>query len=432
MNMDVLSRVFNILQRVGGMEQIGQFMTIVYGIVCVFGILNCLLGYRILRFWMMIFGFLIGAGAGFGVTYLSGVEDKMVIAGAMVGLGIVLAIVSFLVYRAGIFVLGFGIGISLSIYLVHPTSSFSFFLCILVGVGLGILAMRYAKGVIIIGTSILGGVLAGVSIAKIGGLEQFPYGVGMAVGIALLGMLIQFAINKDHYDDDDEEDEDDDDPEEEMRRSGKKKNFAQDRENVSEYNGANRRRNSSDRYSDARNDTGERKGNRSRSRNGDSDRRNSSGNRSESRRNGRNAGNSDRNSSSDNRRRTSAAGSSGRSRNGRNSPSEGSRRSQSRSGSENSYSQNRRNTRSAGRSYYDDGDDYDASRERFDPDYRETPDTYEDFEKSQQRKRQLDIENMADFEDDEFEQLRNHEDTKNNRDLLRNLEPDDYDEWEDN
>lgn len=82
MNMDVLSRVFNILQRVGGMEQIGQFMTIVYGIVCVFGILNCLLGYRILRFWMMIFGFLIGAGAGFGVTYLSGVEDKMVIAGA--------------------------------------------------------------------------------------------------------------------------------------------------------------------------------------------------------------------------------------------------------------------------------------------------------------------------------------------------------------
>lgn len=432
MNMDVLSRVFNILQRVGGMEQIGQFMTIVYGIVCVFGILNCLLGYRILRFWMMIFGFLIGAGAGFGVTYLSGVEDKMVIAGAMAGLGIVLAIVSFLVYRAGIFVLGFGIGISLSIYLVHPTSSFSFFLCILVGVGLGILAMRYAKGVIIIGTSILGGVLAGVSIAKIGGLEQFPYGVGMAVGIALLGMLIQFAINKDHYDDDDEEDEDDDEPEEEMRRSGKKKNFAQDRENVSEYNGANRRRNSSDRYSDARNDAGERKGNRSRSRNGDPDRRNSSGNRSESRRNGRNAGSSDRNSSSDNRRRTSAAGSSGRSRNGINSSSEGSRRSRSRSGSENSYSQNRRNTRPEGRSYYDDGDDYDASRERFDPDYRETPDTYEDFEKSQQRKRQLDIENMADFEDDEFEQLRNHEDSKNSRDLLRNLEPDDYDEWEDN
>lgn len=274
MDMDMLSRVFDILQRAGEMERIGQIMTIVYGVICVFGILNCFLGYRILRFWMMIFGFLIGAGAGFGVTYLSGVEDKMMIVGAMAGLGIVLAIVSFLVYRAGIFVLGFGIGISLSIYLVHPTSSFSFFLCILVGVGLGILAMRYAKGVIIIGTSILGGVLAGVSIAKIGGLEQFPYGVGMAVGIALLGMLIQFAINKDRYDDDDEEDEDDDEPEEEVRRSRKKKNSVQDRDTVSGYNGVNRRKTPSDRYSDDKDDTGVREDNHSRRRTGNSDRRN--------------------------------------------------------------------------------------------------------------------------------------------------------------
>lgn len=449
MNMDILSRAFNILQRAGGMEQIGQFMTIVYGVICVFGILNCLLGYRILRFWMMIFGFLIGAGAGFGVTYLSGVEDKMMIVGAMAGLGIVLAIVSFLVYRAGIFVLGFGIGISLSIYLVHPTSSFSFFLCILVGVGLGILAMRYAKGVIIIGTSILGGVLAGFSIAKIGGLEQFPYGIGMAVGIALLGILIQFAINKDHYDDDDEEDEDDDEPEEEVRRSRKKKNSVQDRDTVSEYNGVNRRKTPSDRYSDDKDDIGVRGDNRSRRRAGDSDRRNlrsgeesgrserysdrrnSSGSRSDSRRNGRNTGNLDRNGSSDDRRRTSAAGSSGRNRNGRKSFSEGGRRAQSRSSSENSYNQNRRNTRSAGRSYYDDGDDYDADREHFAPDYQETSDTYGDFEKNQQRKRQLDIENMADFEEDEFEQLRDHEDSKISRDLLKDLDPDDYDEWED-
>lgn len=133
----------------------------------------------------------------------------------MAGFGIVLAIVSFLVYRAGIFVLGFGIGISLSIYLIHPTSSFSFFLCILIGVGLGALAMRYAKGVIIIGTSVLGGVLAGLSIAQMGGLAQFPYGIGMAVGIALLGMLIQFAINKDR--DEEEESEDEDEPYEEER-----------------------------------------------------------------------------------------------------------------------------------------------------------------------------------------------------------------------
>ena len=196
MNMDMLSRGFDILQRAGGMEQISQLMVIVYGVLCVFGLLNCILGYRILRFWMMIFGFIIGAGAGFGVTYMSGVQDKMVIAGAMAGLGIVLAVVSFLIYRAGIFVLGFGIGITLSIYLVHPTSSFSFFLCILIGVGLGVLAMRYAKGVIIVGTSILGGILSGFSAAKLAKMEEIPFGIIFSIGFALVGMLIQFAINK--------------------------------------------------------------------------------------------------------------------------------------------------------------------------------------------------------------------------------------------
>ena len=43
MNMDMLSRGFDILQRAGGMEQISQLMVIVYGVLCVFGLLNCIL-----------------------------------------------------------------------------------------------------------------------------------------------------------------------------------------------------------------------------------------------------------------------------------------------------------------------------------------------------------------------------------------------------
>lgn len=276
MNMDMLSRGFDILQRAGGMEQISQLMVIVYGVLCVFGLLNCILGYRILRFWMMIFGFIIGAGAGFGVTYMSGVQDKMVIAGAMAGLGIVLAVVSFLIYRAGIFVLGFGIGITLSIYLIHPTSSFSFFLCILIGVGLGILAMRYAKGVIIVGTSILGGVLAGLSIAKIAGLAQFPYGVGMAAGIAILGMLIQFAINKDRYDEEDDEEEDDDDgalPEETRKPAGRDRR-GNSREYTSDRNRDDHRYTYENRANDDRESRGERRSRRPSDREGrNSDRR---------------------------------------------------------------------------------------------------------------------------------------------------------------
>lgn len=311
MNMDMLSRGFDILQRAGGMEQISQLMVIVYGVLCVFGLLNCILGYRILRFWMMIFGFIIGAGAGFGVTYMSGVQDKMVIAGAMAGLGIVLAVVSFLIYRAGIFVLGFGIGITLSIYLIHPTSSFSFFLCILIGVGLGILAMRYAKGVIIVGTSILGGVLAGLSIAKIAGLAQFPYGVGMAAGIAILGMLIQFAINKDRYDEEDDEEEDDDDgtlPEETRKPAGRDRR-GNSREYTSDRNRDDHRYTYENRANDDRESRGERRSRRPSDREGrNSDRRER--NYADSRK----RSGSERNSKGSSTERRSTSGTSGRNR----------------------------------------------------------------------------------------------------------------------
>ena len=98
---------------------------------------------------------------GLVAAFLSGAEGKSAYLMAMLILGVILAAISFLIYRAGIFILGAGIGMSLGIYILHPTTSAMFFLCILIGVGLGCLAMRYAREVIIVGTSLLGGVMAG-------------------------------------------------------------------------------------------------------------------------------------------------------------------------------------------------------------------------------------------------------------------------------
>lgn len=206
---EVLARIMNIAERIRGMDQLSQAAMAVFGIVCVFGILNCILGYRLLRFWMLLFGFGIGVTAGFAVVYTSGISDRTIYMIAMVAMGVVLAIIAFLIYRVGIFVLGAGIGLALSIYILHPTTSAVFFLCILIGVGLGLLAMRYAREVIIVGTSILGGVMGGLSLAKLGGMAEIPYGIGMSAGFAILGMLLQFAINKPEDDEDEEGDEDD-------------------------------------------------------------------------------------------------------------------------------------------------------------------------------------------------------------------------------
>ena len=203
---DILWRLTNIIQRVQYMDPQSLGAMAGYGILLVFGILNCILGYRLLRFWMMLFGFILGGVAGFAAAYTTGVTEQFMYIAAVLAGGILLALLAFLIYKVGIFVIGAGIGMALGIYILHPTTSFIFFLCILIGVGLGVLAMRYVKGVLIVGTSLLGGVLSGYSLAQLGNLPQLPIGVAMIVAFAILGMLIQFTINRQSEDDEDEED----------------------------------------------------------------------------------------------------------------------------------------------------------------------------------------------------------------------------------
>ena len=206
---EMLQQFMNMIENTRSIPTMTDISMIGFGVLLVFGVINCILGYRLLRFWMMLCGFIIGAGVGFGVAYSSGVTEKYMYAVIMVGIGVVLAVIAFVSYKIGIFILGAGIGIGLGIYIFHPTSSLVFFFCLLLGAGLGVLAMRQAREILIVGTSLLGGAMAGVSAAKLGGLADFPYGLGMSAGFAILGMLIQFATNRRKRDEDDAaEDED--------------------------------------------------------------------------------------------------------------------------------------------------------------------------------------------------------------------------------
>lgn len=202
---DILKNVLNIAARIHDMQAAGTLAMAFFGIVLVFGLVNCILGYRLLRFWMMIFGFLMGARAGFFGVYEAGASDKTIYVVVMLIAGVVLAVISFAIFKAGIFIIGAGIGLTVTIYLIHPTTSFTFFLCLLTGVGLGFLALRYEREVIIVGTSILGGILSGFATAKLTNMEEIPFGIIFSIGFALVGMLIQFAINRLKYEDEDEE-----------------------------------------------------------------------------------------------------------------------------------------------------------------------------------------------------------------------------------
>ena len=203
---DILQQAMNMLENQGTLPQISSFAVIGFGVLFVLGVVNCILGYRLLRFWMMLFGFLIGAGLGFGVAYSTGVQEKYMYAVFAVVAGVVLAAIAFVSYKVGIFILGMGIGLGLGTYVIHPTTSLTFFFCLMLGVGLGVMAMKQARVILIVGTSLLGGAMAGFSLARLGNMADIPYGVGLSVGFALLGMLIQFATNRVKvYDDEEDE-----------------------------------------------------------------------------------------------------------------------------------------------------------------------------------------------------------------------------------
>ena len=224
--LEILKNVMSIAARVHDMQIAGTLSMVLFGVVLVFGIMNCVLGYRLLRFWMMLFGFLIGAGIGLFAIYEIGLGDKLYYAVGMIGVGLILAILSFAVFKAGIFIMGAGLGLTLTVYVIHPTTSFSFFICLLAGVGLGMLALRYEREVIIVGTSILGGILSGFATAKLANMEEIPFGIIFSIGFALVGMLIQFAINKPRY-------EDEEDYREELEERPRKKRAEADRKEKS-------------------------------------------------------------------------------------------------------------------------------------------------------------------------------------------------------
>ena len=211
---EILRNALNIAGRIHDMQAAGTLALVAFSVVLVFGLLNCILGYRLLRFWMMIFGFLLGAAAGLFGVYQMGAGSKGLYVAGMAGAVILLAIIAFVIFKAGIFIMGAGIGLLLTVYIIHPTTSFTFFICLLVGVGIGFLALKFEREVIIVGTSILGGVLSGFATAKLVKMEEIPFGIIFSVGFALVGMLIQFAINRSKYDD---YEEDYEEPEKEYR-----------------------------------------------------------------------------------------------------------------------------------------------------------------------------------------------------------------------
>lgn len=192
----IVDQVYQFLKNVNAdtvNQVVNENMMIALIVTTVIGILLSMFGLKLLRLWGTILGFLIGAGAGFGVTEMLGLE-QMIVVGATIGAGIILAFLSGFFYKFGIFLLAFLSGIYIAILLLNPQDWIFFIICIVIGLVIGLLALKFMEPIMIVVTSIIGGVIAGDAIATLAGLNNHILRYGIMIVIAVIGAIVQFTL----------------------------------------------------------------------------------------------------------------------------------------------------------------------------------------------------------------------------------------------
>lgn len=195
--MDILSGIISTLNQV--MQAI-SFITLIIGII------QCFFGYKWLRFALAVSGFMTGAVIGSIVGLIGGLNStdsvsdvvNMIIA-VMVIFGIIGAVISYKVYKLGVFLIGFS-----GVYLISLLTSLAgrlmsgndsiaaaFVTALIPAVVAGVLMVKFTKPLIIIYTGISGAYTAAVSLAVLmdGGTFFFT------VALSIAGIYIQCKMN---------------------------------------------------------------------------------------------------------------------------------------------------------------------------------------------------------------------------------------------
>ena len=158
-------------------------------------LLNCFLGYRLKKLWISMIGFLLGIAIGAGITALFS-ENKTVILAAGLVVGILVALLSFRLYLIGVFFHAVLSAYPLIAGLIGKELWWEIALSVIAALLIGLLAVNFVRPVLIIVSAVGGGMQASQIIMGWIAMAN-PWGLyGVAAGLALLGMLVQFRSSK--------------------------------------------------------------------------------------------------------------------------------------------------------------------------------------------------------------------------------------------
>lgn len=182
-----MSQVQNMLERLPA-EMSGVFLAV----TIIMALVNCFFGFRLLKFWISLFGFVTGAGIGYFLgDYFT--HNLIVAVIAAVLCGAVLMLLAFKVYLAGVFVLCGALAYFAINELMLPDIWWKFAICIVIGLLIGCIAVKFVRPAVIVSSGIHGGISSAGAILAAIGLKDQTMAVVTGLALAILGILFQFA-----------------------------------------------------------------------------------------------------------------------------------------------------------------------------------------------------------------------------------------------
>lgn len=170
-----------------------QLMQMLIAMIVV-GLLLCLFGLKLVKVMATITGFVIGAAAGLvvcSVAELTGTTAAIVVFAC----ALIVALLSFFLYRVGVFFWIFNMSMGASFMFIDPEVLIQIVIALAVSIILAVLSVIYIEPIVIITTALVGGVEAGTAVAQLMNLESNPWiGYGIGFAIAVVGMIVQFMM----------------------------------------------------------------------------------------------------------------------------------------------------------------------------------------------------------------------------------------------
>ena len=185
-------------------EKIETYATIFLLFEVIFGALNCFFGYKLLKVWMAVCGFIIGATGGFLIAARF-LTERNIVFGITAAAGIVGSVLAYQIYLVGVFFLGWMMSVAAVIAFVRslPIGDKEKLVVIAAGVLLGlivgVLIVKFARPSIILVPGISGGISTATAACSLLKLEQPVLVVtGAGILLAIVGIMVQFLTTPGH------------------------------------------------------------------------------------------------------------------------------------------------------------------------------------------------------------------------------------------